>query len=350
MENGSGAQLVAAALSRLEVQTLLLRHLPLVTAISLSLVACSPSTPVPTRAAELTHVRLPMGYIPNVQYAPLYVAAERGYFADQGIAVDFDYSTETDGVALLGAGDVRFSLASGEQVLLARAQGLPVVYVFGWWQDYPVAVAARASSGITRPQDLAGKRIGLPGTFGASYIGLRALLDAAGLSESDVTLDSIGFNQVQALVANQEQAVVVYANNEPIQLEAQGVAVNVIRVADYVHLASNGLVSNETTIRDNPDLVRGMARAFQMGIGDTLENPQAAYEICKKYVENLAQADQAVQMAVLEASLDFWRADRIGYSEPQAWTNMQSVLLEMGLLSEPLPLDQAFTNDFVPSP
>jgi NitT/TauT family transport system substrate-binding protein len=334
----------------LEDQTLFRRSLPLVTAVALLSVGCNPISASPTQAPELDHVRLPMGYIPNVQYAPLYVAAERGYFADEGIAVDFDYSTETDGVALLGAGDVKFSLASGEQVLLARAQGLPVVYVFGWWQDYPVAVAARAESGITRPIDLAGKRIGLPGTFGASYIGLRALLDAAGLSESDVTLDSIGFNQVQALVANQEKAVVVYANNEPIQLEAQGVAVNVIRVADYVHLASNGLVSNEATIRDNPELVRGMVRAFQLGIRDTLEDPQTAYEICKKYVENLDQADQAVQMAVLEASIGFWQADRIGYSEPQAWSNMQSVLLEMGLLNEPLTLDQAFTNEFLPNP
>lgn len=295
-------------------------------------------------------MRLPMGYIPNVQYAPLYVAVERGYFADEGIEVDFDYSTETDGVALLGAGDVQFSLASGEQVLLARAQGLPVVYVFGWWQGYPVAVAARTVSGIARPADLSGKRIGLPGTFGASYIGLRALLDSAGLSEADVTLDSIGFNQVQALLAGQEQAVVVYANNEPIQLEAQGVPVNVIRVADYVQLASNGLVSNEATIRDHPELVRGMVRAFQLGIRDTLADQQAAYEICKKYVENLAQADQAVQTAVLSASLEFWKADRIGYSEPQAWTNMQNVLLEMGLMESPLDLEQAFTNVFLPSP
>jgi NitT/TauT family transport system substrate-binding protein len=311
-------------------------------------VGCSTSPSSPTPSPEVQHVRLPMGYIPNVQYAPLYVAADRGYFADEGIAVDFDYSTETDGVALLGAGDVQFSLASGEQVLLARAQGLPVVYVFGWWQDYPVAVAARSESGIVRPADLAGRRIGLPGTFGASYIGLRALLDSAGLAETDVTLDSIGFNQVQALLAGQEEAVVVYTNNEPIQLAAQGISVNLIRVADYVRLSSNGLVSNETTIRDDPQLVRGMVRAFDLGIRDTLADPQAAFEISKKYVENLAEADQGVQTAVLEASMGFWRADRIGYSEPQAWTNMQNVLLEMGLMDQPLDLGLAFTNEFLP--
>jgi len=326
------------------------RTFPIFFITSLIVVACAGSPASPTPMPELVHVRLPMGYIPNVQYAPLYLAEARGYFREAGIEIEFDYSTETDGMTLLGAGEVQFSLASGEQVLLARAQGLPVVNVLGWWQDYPVAIAARAETGIKRPEDLAGKRIGLPGTFGASYIGLRALLDAAGLAESDVTLDSIGFNQVQALVAGQEQAVVVYANNEPIQLEAQGVSVDVIRVADYVHLASNGLVSNETTIASHPDLVQGMVQAFLQGIRDTLSDPQAAYEVCKTYVDNLAQADQAVQTEVLNASIEFWKSDRLGYSDPQSWANMQDVLLEMGLLDQPLDLEQAFTNSFLPSP
>jgi NitT/TauT family transport system substrate-binding protein len=93
-----------------------------------------------------------------------------------------------------------------------------------------------------------------------------------------------------------------------------------------------------------------MVRAFERGLRDTLEDPQAAYDICETYVENLAQADQSVQTAVLDASIGFWRADRLGYSDPQSWTNMQEVLLEMGLMSQALNLSQAFTNEFLPNP
>jgi NitT/TauT family transport system substrate-binding protein len=336
-------------MTRLTKAALTLIFLLLVAGAAACASAPGPQNPAQgSTAGPLAHIRLPMGYIPNVQYAPFYVAVEKGYFRESGIEVDFDYSTEIDGVALTGADEVHFALASGEQVLLAREQGLPIVYVAGWWQDFPVGVVAKTEEGIKKPEDLAGKRIGLPGTFGASYIGLRALLDSAGLEEKDVTLDSIGFNQVEALVSGQDQAVVIYVNNEPIQLRARGYDVDVIRVADYVRLASNGIITNETTISQDLDLVGRFVQAFLKGLADTVQDPDQAFEISKKYVENLAQADQAVQKAVLASSIEFWKADQPGSIDPAAWENMQEVLLEMGLLDKPLDLEQAYSKAFIP--
>ncbi len=223
----------------------MLKKMALVLLALTLLAACAPQ---PTATAEpsptpLVHIKLPMGYIPNVQYAPFYVADDRGYYRDAGIEVEFDYSFETDGVQLVGANTLQFSLASGEQVLLARAQGLPVVYVMAFYQKYPISVISRADLGIRTPQDLRGKKIGLPGLFGANYVGLRALLFSAGVKESEVTLDSIGFTQVEALATGQDDAVVGYAANEPVVLHYKGYQLNEIRVADYVQLASNGILS-----------------------------------------------------------------------------------------------------------
>ena len=303
----------------------------------------------PNQSAPLQKIRLPMGYIPNIQYAPFYVAIERGYFAEAGFEIEFDYSFETDGVALVGAGDLPFAIVSAEQVLLARAQGLPVVYVASWYQNSPVAIVAKAESGIETPGDLVGRRIGLPGLFGASYIALRALLAEFSLSEGDVTLDSIGFNQVQALAADQEDAVVGYVNNEPVQLRAEGYEVNVIRVADFVQLAANGILTNESMIAQHPEQVRAFVGAFLRGLVDTIADPDAAYQISKQYVESLAEANEAVQKEVLALSIEFWQADHPGFSDPVAWDYMHFILLDMGLLAEPLDLDAAFTNEFLPA-
>jgi NitT/TauT family transport system substrate-binding protein len=323
----------------------------LMIAILLLLAACLPPSGGPPQAeatpTTLTQVRLLFGYIPNIQFAPFYVAMDKGYYREAGLEVVPDYSFETDAVALVGAGELPFAVVSGEQVLLARAQELPVVYVMAWYHDYPVAVVAKKEQGITTPADLKGKRIGLPGLYGANYIGLRALLDSAGLSEADVTLDSIGFNQVEALAADQEQAVVGYIANEPIQLTTQGYDVDVIPVADYVQLASNGVITNEKAIAENPALVRAFVQATLRGITDTIANPDEAYEISKKYVEGLASADETLQKKILAASIALWQSDPPGKSDPGAWENMQIVLMNMGSYSESLDLSKAFSNDFI---
>jgi NitT/TauT family transport system substrate-binding protein len=319
----------------------------IVLGVALVLSACS-SPGSANGTGALTKIRLPMGYIPNIQFAPFYVAIQKGYFKNVGIDLEFDYKFETDGVALVGAGELPFAIVSGEQVLLARAQGLPVVYIAAWYQQYPVSVVAKSELGILIPQDLKGKKIGLPGLFGANYVGLRALLHEAKMSEGDVTLDSIGFNQVDLLAAGKQDIVVGYTANEPIQLRARGIPVTEIRVADYVQLASNGLLASEKVIAENPDLVRAFVIAFLKGLADTIANPEAAFQTSESYIPNFADLDADVQKQVLETSIEQWKTQRLGYSDPQAWQNMQEILLEADLIPEKMDLSKAFTNEFIP--
>lgn len=301
-----------------------------------------------TAGGGLVSVRLPLGYVPNVQFAPFYVAIDKGYYRQQGIDLSLDYSMETDNVALVGAGQIPFAVVSGEQVLLGRQQGLPVSYVMSWYHQFPVGIVSLKSAGINKPEDLRGKRVGIPGQFGASYIGLQALLNAVGMKESDLELDSIGFTQVEALIAGRVDAGVIYIPNEPVELRARGYDVNVIRVADYVPMVSNGLITNEQTLQQNSQLVRGMIKATLQGIADTISSPDEAFAISKKYVDSLAQADEKTQKQVLAESISLWKSDHLGLIDGQAWENMQQVMMNMGLLKAPLDLTKVYTNDYLP--
>ncbi|PKO03711.1 MAG: hypothetical protein CVU43_01600 [Chloroflexi bacterium HGW-Chloroflexi-5] len=299
-------------------------------------------------AASLTKVSLPVGYIPNVQFTPLYVAIEKGFYKEAGLDVQVDYSMENDNAVLLANETLQFAILSGEQVLLARDKQMPLVYVAAWYQQYPVGIVSKTSANIASIADLEGKKIGLPGLYGASYIGAIAMLDSAGLSESDVTLESIGFNQVEVLMADREDAVVIYVANEPVQLEAQGESISLLKASDALDLVANGLVTNEKTLSENPELVKAMIAATLKGIQYTIDNPDEAYEISKKYVENLASADQAVQKQVLLHSIELWKADQPGYSQPLAWQNMQRILTKMKLLTNDIDVSTCFTNELLP--
>ncbi len=308
---------------------------------------CSPAA-TPAKPQEMVDITIPVGYIPNVQFAPLYVAMEKGWFKEAGFNVTLDYSFETDAVALVGADKLQFAVVSGEQVLLARAQGLPVVYTFAWYQQYPVGIASMKSTGITKPEDLKGKKVGTPVLSGASYVGMKAIMSAAGLQDSDLQVDTIGFNQVESLSAGKEDAVVVYIANEPVQLRAQGYEINLMKTADYKQLVSNGLITSETMVREHPEQIKSLNAAMLKAMEFTKTNPDEVYDICKKYVENLANADEAVQKEVLRTSIELWQGGRMGASQPQAWENMQQVLLDMGLISEKMDLSKAYSNEFLP--
>jgi len=302
-------------------------------------------TAVPTQPTTLTHIKLAMGYIPDIQFAPFYVADAKGYFKEQGLEVEFAPIFENDSVPLLGTNDLQFAVVSAEEVVTARSQGIPVKYVMKWWEKYPVAITSKASLGIKTPADLAGHTVGIPGLYGASYIGWQALLNSQKLPADTAKLEAIDFTQAQALTAGTVDAAVVYANNEPVKLTAQGEQLNTIMVSDYVQLASNGLATNEKTINEHPELVQAMVTALLKGINDVQSDPAGAVTASLKYID--PAPDTVIARKVLDTSITMWQTNAPGKSDLARWQATQDVLISMKLIAAPIKLEDAFTNQFV---
>jgi NitT/TauT family transport system substrate-binding protein len=352
--------------------------------------------------AALMDTTLFMTFIPNVQFAPVYVALSKGYFEDAGFNVGIEYGDEPVGVNLIAAGERKFGLVSGEQVLTARSQGLPVVFVYEWFQEYPVGIAAPVETGITTVADLAGKRVGIPGRFGASYSGLIALLSTNGMTEQDIDLQEIGFNAPEVLCVGGVDAAVVYINNEPLQIRQRAAAgdcgsvtdVTVIPVSSGVDMVSNGIVTNEAMIAEHPDQVAAMNAAFDHALADAIRNPAETYLMSVEFVDNLplsddlraalqtaadeqntylaenpnadretiagrrtdlleslsAEFDSAdlLQFEVLLTSIDLWDADQLGYTDPASWEATEQTLRTMGFLDADLDLTAAYSDAFLP--
>jgi NitT/TauT family transport system substrate-binding protein len=307
-----------------------------------------------TRApgGEMRNITVAMPYIPNVQFAYMYVADKAGYYAQEGLTITFDYNFETDVVQRVAQGTVQFGMASADSVLLARSQGLPVMTVATTSQRFPTVLYSKAEQNITTPADLRGKTVGIPGRFGASYIGLLALLYANKIPESDLNIQEIGFAQVPALIEDKAQVASGYGKNEPIQLEQQGVKVNVISVADSYPLASDGIIASEKLLADDPQLVQAFVRATMHGMQDVIDNPQAAFDTSLTYIPEAQLGDSALQRKVLDATIPYWQSDLtkqhgLGYSNPEAWQATATFLHDAGILKADVDVAKSYTNDLI---
>jgi NitT/TauT family transport system substrate-binding protein len=292
---------------------------------------------------------LAMGYIPSVQFAPFYVARAAGYFKDAGLDVTFRYGFESDLLKLVGTNELQFMIGSGEEVILGRSQGLPVRYVMRWYRRFPVVLFAKAEKGIKTPADLAGKRVGIPGLFGASYVGWQAIVYASGLDARKVTLQSIGFTQAAAVSQDQVDAALDYVVNGPVQLRLAEQAVTVIPVADFVDLPSNGIITNDKTIQEKPHLVKALVTAALRGLADTLADPDAAFDLSLKAVPEAGGAQAKISRAIFDESLKLWQAAQpdLGRSDPTAWENATQFMRKMGLIQADVAVSDLYTNDFV---
>ncbi|MCS7068135.1 MAG: ABC transporter substrate-binding protein [Meiothermus sp.] len=297
--------------------------------------------------AQSQKVRVGLGYLPDVQFAPFYAGVIEGLYGKRGLEVEFQHGFASELYPLLAQGRLDFVVADAEDVIALRAQGTPLKYVLALYQSVPNALFSRAEKNITSVRDLKGKTIGIPGLFGTSYTSLQAMLRAAGLRESDVKIEQIGFTQAEAIVTGRVDVAMGFVNNEPIVLEARGIKLNVIPAGPYNRSPGVGVISTDRVL-ENAELARRFVQATQEALALTLQQPRKAFEAAKKYVQNMGEE----RFRVLEVSLRLYqspytRQNGLGFSNPQGWQSGLTLLQQTGRVRTNLPASTFFTNEFL---
>lgn len=338
----------------------------LVASLVLVAIACGPAptppagsvTPsgAPSEEASPPPVALNvgLGYIKSVQFAPFYLAEQAGYYDEAGLDVTFRHGTDYDVIALVGEGDLDLGLADGTSVIPAVSQGIPIKYIATIYGKFPTVVFAKASSGIAAAKDLKGKKLGIPGRYGSSWIMLQALLDSADLMPDDLQIvEYPDFGQGAAVTQGAVDAATGFANNEPVQLRLTGVEVNVLTVDSITPLPGNGLIAGTTTIDSKSDAIRGFIAATLRAMEEIREKPEVGLDATIKEVPDLASA-RDTQAAILDASIDVWsgpaqKARGLGAIEPADWQKSLDYLKTLDLVPNPVTTDQLIDTGLLPS-
>ena len=225
-------------------------------------------TVVPARSGEL--VPISVGYVSISIYAPLFVAFEKGYFAEQGLDVTLEpFAGGADPIALTASGQLQAAAAGvGPAFWNGVAQDLPLTVVApGHREGSPVATPlmisreACESGAITEVAALRGKRVAV-NARGATEYWLSQALATGGLTLDDVDLQTLAFPE--AVVALDSGALDASMVGEPIATRAEqdGIAVRLAADFPVQDVQPTAILANADFAAENPDAVQGLVTSY----------------------------------------------------------------------------------------
>ena len=292
-----------------------------------------------------------LDWFPNADHAGLYAAQAQGFFEDEGLDVELNFGGNPEDPPKFVARDtVDLAISYQPDVILARAEGIPITAV-GAIVNVPLnSIQTLESSGITDPAQLAGKRIGYPG-IPSNEVYLETILRRSGVEGGldAVELINVGFDLGPSLYAGKVDATIgTYWNVEAVQGEMLGYPVNVLHIEDYGVPAYDELVfiASETGVREKGDLIERFLRAVVRGHEYTVENPEAA-------IDAVAVANPEMERELISRGVhllvEVWRNwDRFGYMDESRWSGFVTFMRDNDLLDAEIDFDKLLTNEFVP--
>jgi NitT/TauT family transport system substrate-binding protein len=318
--------------------------------------SASDAPPSPSSAAPPTPLTVGLGFIPSVQFAQFYLADQAGYYEEAGLDVTFQNEIDANLVPKVGQGQVDIGMSDGTSVIPAVSQGIPIKYVATVYGQFPSIVFGKESSGIATAADLDGKKLGIPGRYGSSWIMLQALLDSVGLTPEDLEIvEYPDFGQGAAVSEGAVDAATGFANNEPVQLELSGTPAFVLHVDDVTALPGPGLIVSTATAGAKHDAVQAFVDATLRAMSEIIADPAKGLDAAIAAVPELGQ-DRATQEAILEATIAVWQppgstgSGDLGTIDRDGWGASIDFMTELGLVPNPVTVDGVVSEEFLPAP
>ena len=310
---------------------------------------CAPFAVCGATPPETREVTLLLGYRPDVQFAPFYVAQQEGYFALAGLDVTIEHRQAPDVQRLVADGQAEFGVADATDVMIARTSGIPIRYVSTLYQSFPVAIIGAAEDVPAEPAGLEGRTIGTPGQFGSSWHALLALLDAGGLTADDVTIREYPqFNQVDGLSNGDVELITGFRNNEPLRFEARGEEAGLLTVDEFAPLPGPGMIVGDELLAAEPELVRAFVGAVAAAQAEVIADPAIGFAAAEAAVPTIAE-DREVARAVLEATVELWEGEGFaeGAIDVELWESAYATMQRLGFIDGSVPLEEMIATDIV---
>lgn len=306
-------------------------------------------SPVNNEETSEQKMSLRLKWLIYSSFAHHLVAAEKGLYAKQGLQVEIKPGGPgIDAIKSVALGEDDIGLASYAQILLARQQGVPVVAIAEEYIESGVVFMSLKDSGITKPQDFIGKKVGLiPGSdTGTVY---DALMAKEGIDRSKITEIPVGSDMAPLFNNTVDIWTVAFISNQPIVAESKGFPVNIIDPKDYgIRVGGNVVFTTEKNLKEKRSELKRFVRAMIDAIELSKQMPnEEVVDIVLKYNPKL---DRSNELKIWQATKDYLlskSSDQTGVMPEETWKQTAEVFNTFGSLKQIPDLQTSYTNDLV---
>lgn len=273
---------------------------------------------------------LMLDWFPNIDHLPIYVAQQQGYFSEKGLEIEIITPSDTaDALKLSATGNVDIAVSYQPQTIIAVASGLKLKAV-GRLVAHPLTTLLYLEkSGITKPADLEGKKIGytVPGLMDVL---LEAFTKLNGIES--YTPINVGYSILPSLTSGSVDAIMgPFKTYETVGMAAHGIK------AGYFELEKHGIpdyeelifVSGTGVMDKKAKDIENFSAAIQKAMTFTQANPEKALEL---YFAALPDADRAIETAAYKLTKPYYSFE--GPSDPQKWQEFADFALQHKLIEK----------------
>lgn len=296
---------------------------------------------------EVTYLLPAPGTLPA--FAPWMIADAKGYYAQEGLKVQF--VTARGGVDVakqLGAGNAVIGGAIGDTPIIARAQGVPVKAVAVLGAGSLMQLVSHKDAQIKSPADLKGKTVTVLAYTDTTYYALLGMLSKVGLTKNDVDIQAAGPAGVWQQMAAKKAVAMAGTADWAVNVMDAGAAVDIMPSDTYFKSMAQAILASDDTIAKNPELIQKLVRATLKGMQDIMADPQAAAQAYTQHVTVHKGKEASIQKAFeLANQYVYANQARPGEMQEKRLSALQKFYVDNGVVQRAVPLKDLYTNQFI---
>lgn len=320
----------------------------------LAFAACaknSDSSETNDNAEALKKITLCLDYTPNTNHTGIFVAQEKGYFAEEGLEVTVIQPEEGTATELCATGKTELAIDFQDYLAPSYIQGLGITAVAAIVNHNTAGILARSGE-LTTPK-------GLEGDNYATYMAPIELAmtdylcrQAAGDPSTINYIQDYPTNAAEALQNNVFDSLCIYYAWDGINAEMTG-DFDFVYYKDYAPVFdyySPVFIANNDFLQNEPETAKAALRALKKGYQYAIDNPDEAAEILIKSDETGALNGREAFVKKSQAWISQqYIADgkQWGYIDPARWDNFYQWCYENGAIETEIPAGTGFSNDYL---